>query len=98
MSRQSLIDGYDFLDLVSRAGAVAALHGHVHSDQALLVGTKPTLVGGAGSLAFPPDPNMNNHFSLYRFRRARVAEAYSFRYYANRGEFVPSRMESIGAW
>lgn len=94
---QSLIDGYDFLDLVSRAGAVAAVHGHVHSDQALLIGTKPTLVSGAGSLAFPPDPNMNNHFSVYKFRSARASEGYSFRYHANRGAFLPTKMESIGA-
>ena len=92
---QSLIDGYDFLDAVSRAHAVAAVHGHVHSDQALRVGEMQTVVAGAGSLSFPPDPNMNNHFAIYQFRDGRAARALAFRYYANRGEFVGTLMEGF---
>lgn len=90
---QGLIDGYDLLDTIAEFDVSALLHGHVHSNQALLIGRGQALVSGAGSLAFPPAPNMNNHFFLYTFTDGRYASGTEFRYFANIHAFKAHPLE-----
>lgn len=87
-----LAQAYELLALAAKEKVVAVLHGHVHSDQVLTIGSRPTLVSGAASLAFSPDPNMNNQFSVYSFHHGSLEKASTFTYTANRNKFIPMEM------
>lgn len=89
---EGLTESYELLATAARENAIALLHGHVHSDQVLLLGSKPTLVSGAASLAFSPDPNMNNQFCAYIFDEGLLEKAYTYTYTANRNKFIPKEM------
>lgn len=89
---EGLAASYELLALASRERVLAVLHGHVHSDQLLEIGRLPTLVTGVGSLAFSPDPNMNNQFSFYSFQDGRPTTAATYRYQANRKKFIPMEL------
>ncbi|MGD8214469.1 metallophosphoesterase family protein [Aestuariimicrobium sp. Y1814] len=90
---QSLVDGYDLLNICAARGVTAILHGHVHSNQSLIVGRLGTLVAGTGSLGYKPDPNMNNHFAIYRFADTAFQEGLSFKYHENSRTFESTPME-----
>lgn len=82
-----MADAYDLLALISEFEVSAVLHGHVHSDQGLLVGPYKTLLFGAGSLGFEPDPNMNNQFVVHEFKDGHVANSRIYKYLANQRKF-----------
>ena len=82
-----MTDAYELLALVSEFPVAALLHGHVHSDLGLTIGRHGTLLFGAGSLGFEPDPNMNNQFVIHRFIDGAVAESVIYRYFRNRDRF-----------
>lgn len=83
-----LSDAYDLLATVTQYGASAIFHGHVHSDQGLPVGRRPTILFGAGSLGFHPDGNMNNQFTIHDFEDGSVVRSSVYRYYRNIDSFV----------
>lgn len=83
-----LSDAYDLLSLVTGYGASAVLHGHVHSDQGLPVGRRPTILFGAGSLGFHPDGNMNNQFTIHQCDEGSLTSSSTYRYYRNTDSFV----------
>ncbi|WP_345761683.1 metallophosphoesterase family protein [Diaminobutyricibacter sp. McL0608] len=82
-----MADAYDLLALVSKFEVSAVLHGHVHSDQGLYFGGYPTLLYGAGSLGYEPDPNMNNQFVVHEFSEGRASRPRLYRYYRNLDRF-----------
>lgn len=82
----SLAQSYELLRDVADKRSAALLHGHVHSDQVLFVGRRPTAVLGAGSLSFPPDRNMNNQFSIHEFE-GDYSRSITYRYFANTKSF-----------
>ena len=85
-----LSDAYELLKVVSEYGAVAILHGHVHSDQSLTVGRHGTLLFGIGSLGFQPDGNMNNQFAIHDFDGGKIKRSLIYRYYLNTDSFRDS--------
>ncbi|RKT72432.1 calcineurin-like phosphoesterase family protein [Saccharothrix variisporea] len=87
----ALINGYEFLARAARARVAAVLHGHVHTEQVLAIGPRPTALLGVGSLMFTPSPNYNNEFSIVDFEGDQVITATCYRYLADRREFA--RME-----
>lgn len=86
---------YELLELTSRYGVAAVLHGHVHSDQGLFLGRRPTLLLGVGALGFRPDPNMNNQFAALTFDKGRVVKGVLFKYYENLASFRPSEIRGL---
>jgi 3',5'-cyclic AMP phosphodiesterase CpdA len=83
-----MADAYDLLALVSQHKVTALLHGHVHSDQALQFGPHHTLLYGAGSLGFLPDPSMNNQFAIHEFTDGSASDLRLYRYYQNHDRFI----------
>ena len=91
-----LAGAFEFLDLVTRYNVAAVLHGHVHSDQVLTFGTKPTLLHGTGSIGFDPDPNMNNQFGVLSFTDdGKLVEGVTYKFFRNRNEFVPATTRGL---
>jgi 3',5'-cyclic AMP phosphodiesterase CpdA len=82
-----MADAYELLRLASERQVAAVLHGHVHSDQTLSIGSGPTVLYGIGSLGFEPDPNMNNEFAVHSFADGRLIQSDLYRYYRNKDEF-----------
>jgi len=78
-----LSDAYDLLALTSEFTTSAVLHGHVHSDQGLHIGPNMTLLFGAGSLGFKPDPNMNNQFVVHEFEDGKAVSTHLYKYFAS---------------
>lgn len=81
-------DAYDLLALISEFDVSAVLHGHVHSDQGLRIGTGGALLFGAGSLGFEPEGNMNNQFAIHEFAAGKATSTRVYRYYRNENRFV----------
>ncbi|WP_369045768.1 metallophosphoesterase family protein [Sinomonas sp. P10A9] len=82
-----LAEAYELLSLISGCSAIALLHGHVHSDQAITVGRNQAVVCGVGSIGFRPDPNMNNQFAMYEFNNRTMVTMTPYQYRLNRGRF-----------
>jgi 3',5'-cyclic AMP phosphodiesterase CpdA len=85
----ALSNSYEFLSATSHANVCGILHGHIHSEQVLLVGKRPTFLAGAGSLSFEPEPNMNNHFVVHAVQDGRLTASTAYRYTGDRQEFFP---------
>lgn len=83
---------YELLTLASHHKVVLLLHGDIHSNQILTVGSAGTKVLGVGSLGFPPDPNMSNQFAMYKIDE-NTFSGKLFNFQANRDMFVPSDLE-----
>jgi hypothetical protein len=64
-------------------GVVAVLHGHLHSQNVLTLGTSGTAALGVGSLLYRPWPNYNNGFNMLRFDGPTLTSAIAFRYVAD---------------
>lgn len=88
-----LADAYDLLALASRHEVTALLHGHVHSDQCITIGKRPTVLAGVGSVSFTPDPNMNNQFSRITIHDGQIKEAFLYKYQANRRKFIAEELD-----
>ncbi len=91
---QGLANAYEFLASASRLSLAGLLHGHIHSEQALLVGSRPTFIAGVGSLSFKPPSNMNNQFSVYRLEAGRMTRHTVYRYFDDVQGFVAHDVES----
>ncbi|KJF20136.1 MULTISPECIES: metallophosphoesterase [unclassified Rhodococcus (in: high G+C Gram-positive bacteria)] len=83
---------YELLTLASHYKVALLLHGDIHSNQILTVGSAGTKVLGVGSLGFPPDPNMNNQFAVYKIEE-NTFSGKLFNFQANRDMFIPSDLE-----
>lgn len=88
-----LTDSYELLRVASDNEITALLHGDVHSDHILTIGSSGTIVSGVGSLGFPPARNMNNQFASYQFEEGRFKSGILFRYMENRSEFRKTEMD-----
>lgn len=91
---EALVNAYEFLATVSRAGVSGVLHGHIHSAQTLSIGPKGTFLSGVGSLGFQPEPNMNNQFAIHFLEEGRLVKSMRYTYAADRREFCASEIEN----
>ncbi|WP_238422593.1 metallophosphoesterase [Gordonia sp. 'Campus'] len=83
---------HELLTLASQHGALALLHGDIHSDQVLTVGRTRTKILGVGSLGFVPGSNMNNQFTVYNISETNFSGVL-FIYKKNRNDFVPTELQ-----
>lgn len=79
----TLVNSYPLLQLAVAREVVAILHGHLHSQNVLTVGSAGTAVLGVGSLLYRPWPNYNNGFNMLRFDGPKLTAAIAFRYVAD---------------
>ncbi|MFE0527596.1 metallophosphoesterase [Micromonospora sp. NBRC 107095] len=84
----ALVNAYEFLSLAVRNRVAGILHGHVHFEQVLTIGSRPTAVVGSGSLLFPPAPNHNNQFTVIQLSAGGVERAVAAKYDGDRGDFT----------
>ncbi len=91
----ALMNAYEFLATASGARVCGVLHGHIHSEQVLSVGRRPSFLAGVGSLGFRPDPNMNNQFAVHQLDNGRLVRSASYRYTLDRRDFMDAEIPQL---
>jgi 3',5'-cyclic AMP phosphodiesterase CpdA len=79
----TLVNSYPVLQLAVARNVNAILHGHLHSQNVLTVGSSRTAVLGVGSLLYRPWPNYNNGFNLLKLDDTGLVTACGYRYIAD---------------
>jgi 3',5'-cyclic AMP phosphodiesterase CpdA len=79
----TLVNSYAVLQLAVARDVSAILHGHLHSQNVLTVGSSRTAVLGVGSLLYRPWPNYNNGFNLLKLNDTGVVAAFGYRFIAD---------------
>ncbi len=80
-------NAYPLLLLCQEHKIEALLHGHIHTDQFLTVGSSPTRLLGTGSLSFDPGSNMKNQFAIHCLDDSGVLTTQMYTYSADTRSF-----------